>query len=537
MTAAPTYGDVERFRDLIVLRLGLAFEDARLGFLGEVLTRRLRARQRSRDSYLEHLEGGADRVELTALAQELTVPETYFFRHMDQFRAFAEVALPERMRARAAGRALRILSAGCASGEEPFTLAMIVRELRLEPGWDLSIRAIDMNPVALEKAAGGRFSTWSLRETPPDVQRRWFRGAGHDVLLDESIRAQVRFDQRNLAEEDGELWRPGQYDVVFCRNVIMYFAPDVARAVVGRISRAIAPGGYLFLGHAETLRGMSHEFHLCHSHNAFYYQRKDPDEDAASRERWVRAIPEPAPRLDDVEPSVPPADAWIEAIGLAADRIRLLATEPGSERGERGQRGERDQRGERGRRGDRTAGSAGARPPPAAMRAAACDLRPPLELMREERFGEALGLVRAFPPESAHDPDVRLLEAVLLAHSGQLAAAEGACVELLRIDELNAGAHYVLALCCAGAGDARRAIDHDQVAAYLDPEFAMPRLHLGLLARRAGDHAEARRELARALALLQREDASRLLFFGGGFNRDALLAVCRAELVASGGSP
>jgi chemotaxis protein methyltransferase CheR len=99
---------------------------------------------------------------------------------------------------------------------------------------------------------------------------------------------------------------------------------------------------------------------------------------------------------------------------------------------------------------------------------------------------------------------------------------------------MNAGAHYLLALCHEGGGDLQAAGSHDQVAAYLDPGFAMPRLHLGLLARRAGDHEAARRELTEASDLLRREDSSRLLLFGGGFSRDALIAVCQAELAGCG---
>jgi chemotaxis protein methyltransferase CheR len=99
---------------------------------------------------------------------------------------------------------------------------------------------------------------------------------------------------------------------------------------------------------------------------------------------------------------------------------------------------------------------------------------------------------------------------------------------------LNTGAHYLIALCRESAGDRRGAIEHDQTAIYLDATFAMPRLHLGLMARRAGDRETARRELKYALTLLKREDASRLLLFGGGFGRDALAALCRAELDSAG---
>ena len=145
--------------------------------------------------------------------------------------------------------------------------------------------------------------------------------------------------------------------------------------------------------------------------------------------------------------------------------------------------------------------------------------------------------MRGLSPESARDPDALLLRAVLLSHSGQLDAAEKVCAELLAQDDLDAGAHYLLALCREGAGDRQGARDHDQAATYLDPGFAMPRLHLGLLARRAGDREGARRDLASALALLEQEDAARLLLFGGGFRREALIALCRAELVSAGGKP
>jgi len=163
------------------------------------------------------------------------------------------------------------------------------------------------------------------------------------------------------------------------------------------------------------------------------------------------------------------------------------------------------------------------------------DPAPALELLRQERFAEALDQVRAGPPATGENPDVLLLEATLLAHGGQFSAADDVASKLLVMDEFNAGAHYVLALCGEHAGQRERAADHHRVAAYLDPAFAMPRLHLGLLARRAGERDQARRELAQALFLLEREDASRLLLFGGGFNRGALLALCEAALKECGG--
>jgi chemotaxis protein methyltransferase CheR len=157
-----------------------------------------------------------------------------------------------------------------------------------------------------------------------------------------------------------------------------------------------------------------------------------------------------------------------------------------------------------------------------------------LEAVRQERFADALALIGSLPADSNEDPDALLLRAVLLTNHGRLNESEEVCRRLLALDELNAGAHYLMALCREHDGDVKGAIEHGLTAIYLDPGFAMPHLHLGILAKRSGDDATAQRELAQALILLASEDASRILLFGGGFSRDALLQLCRTQLLAAG---
>jgi chemotaxis protein methyltransferase CheR len=124
---------------------------------------------------------------------------------------------------------------------------------------------------------------------------------------------------------------------------------------------------------------------------------------------------------------------------------------------------------------------------------------------------------------------------MLLVSTGDVRGAQSLCVELLAVDELNSSAHYIMALCCEHAGDVSEAIEHCQAAAYLDPDFAMPHLQLGRLARRAGDLSTACRELRLALDLIAREDTARILLFGAGFGRDGLRQLCEGEYRASGG--
>jgi chemotaxis protein methyltransferase CheR len=478
----------ERFRALVAHRFGLQFEADRLAWLDDVLQRAVDASRLGCERYLAQLaQPGDDRAtddRFGALVQELTVPETYFFRNPDQFRALQQQVLPALLRQAPAARRVRVLSAGCASGEEAYSIAIMLRGLMPDASWTLSVHGIDLNPAMIEKARSGRYVEWSLRGAPAAQRERWFRRDGPDFVLDAEARAGVSFELRNLCADDARFWQPNAYDIVFCRNVLMYFTPDEARGVVARIAGTLAPQGHLFLGHAETLRRLSDDFELRHTHDTFYYQRKADG----------RAAPLVAP---------PPSGDWVQAIGQAADRIRTLT-------------------------------SHGAAAAPDAAPRPTWPLGEALELLGQERFAQALDVLQALPAESGHDPDVALLQAVLLTHTGQFSLAEAACRRLLATDRTNAGAHHVLAQCCDGAGDPAGAAECERLAAWLDPGFAMPRLHLGLLAQRAGDMAGARRELEQALALLQGEAPWRLRLFGGGFARDALLALCRTQLQACG---
>jgi chemotaxis protein methyltransferase CheR len=371
----------------------------------------------------------------------------------------------------------------------------------LPAGWAAAIRAVDVDAAALARASAGVYSEWALRETPDAARSRWFVREGQGLVLRDEVKRAVEFEERNLAEAEPGLWLPGTYDVILCRNVLMYFTPRKARELSERIAAALAPGGYLFLGHAETLRGLSSAFKLLHTHDSFYYQL---------REGLAATVGEPYATSDAVTPGpvslvphVEAAGSWVEAIARASERIRELDT-------------------------------SGSSPPVAASRAP-WDLGLALELLRAERFGDALDLLSRLPADARGDTGVLLLRATLLAHSGALAEAEVTCLELLESDDCSAEAHYLLALCREGRGDLAGAHHHDQLAAHLDPAFAMPRLHRGLMSRRAGRGAAAGQELAEALDLLRGEEPSRLLLFGGGFNRAALEALCAAELAACGG--
>jgi chemotaxis protein methyltransferase CheR len=497
--------DIERFRSIVTQSLGLRFDDSKLDFLAEIMQQRMESAEcGSGASYLQRLSSSAE--EIRAIAEKLTVCETYFFRYTGHFRAFADVVIPQ-IRARGQRR-LRILSAGCASGEEAYSLAMLIRdELPDHTIWDITILGIDVNASMLAKASRARYHAWAMRDTSGSLRAKYFRREGTEFQLNNDVRSMVRFEERNLADENPSFWQQNAFDVVFCRNVTMYLTFEVTRSVVERIAKSLSAGGFLFMGHAETLRGVSQNFHLLHTHEAFYYQRHDvlmPAGPEMPSQRFV--VP--------VQALADPDNSWFDIISKASERIATLTTEKHA-----GSTG--------------LAGSTAPRPshlhpqPSNAWNRTAA-----MELLRNERFAEALQLLRELPPGPKADPDAQLLLAALLTNHGKLAEAEKVCMGLLQLDELNAGAHYLIALCREHLGDQKAAVEHDQIAVYLDPAFAMPHLHLGLVAKRSGNVETATRELGQALALLVREDASRVLLFGGGFDREALSEFCQAELLA-----
>lgn len=513
-TEAPDLAQTDRFRALVAKRFGLSFEDTKLDWLGRLLQRHAKVSNQTSEQFLLLIEAGVGDDALAPLLQELTVAETYFFRNADQFRALREAVLPDLLRAAKLGRRIRFLSAGCASGEEAYSIALTIEGLLPEASSSFSIRAVDLCAEVIARARRARYSAWSLRETGAEERDRWFRFDGGEWALHDAVCGAVSFEIGNLADANAAFWRGERYDVVFCRNVLMYFTPQGAQDVMVSIARCMAPGGYLFLGHAETLRGLSNQFDLMHSHGAFYYRRRSGQHALEPRVPLGEApMPGAAPLALDAPTEGD--DSWFDAINGAAERIRSLVDQAN---------------------GASPGISAGPSfgltptPPPAASRTRA--LGGVFDLFLRERFAQALDLIHCLPAEMSGDLDVLLFRAVLLLHDGRIDAARDACERLLAADGMNAGAHYVLALCCEAGGDVAGATDRFQVAAYLDATFAMPHVHLGLLARRAGDLPAVRRELEQALALLQLEEPSRLLLFGGGFDRKTWATLCRAELKA-----
>lgn len=456
--------DLVRLQHLVETQLGLRLETASAA---AVLARR-------DPTDLDRLE--RDPGALRALTSDLTTGETYFYRHLEQLEAFRAVALPARLRSNA--DVVRVLSAGCSTGEEPYTLAILVREAAPEHAARVAIDAIDLDEAAIARAKRARYTRWSLRALPPEIELRWFVKARAELSLVSTIRNAVAFKRANLADP---LTLPAShYDIVFCRNVLMYFTEAAARAVIDRLVRALVPGGYLFLGHTDILRDAPVDVTLRESHGTFYYQRSTAP---------------PAMRDRDTA-------AWFSTIEAASERVRVLA--------------------------DRAASA----PEAPVEHDLATSLAAIRERIARDDFAGALAALERLPAAHAGDADVVLLRAVALTEHGDPQRAAAACAKLLELATHAASAHYLLAVCRESAGDLAGAVHHAELATQHAPDFAMAHLRFGLIARHAGDRTAARRELVRAIEALQVEDPQRLALHAGGLGRDALIRMCRTELAA-----
>lgn len=495
-----------RFAAAVADRLGLSIEPDRIA---AAMDRAAARRGEPLATYLDRLERG-EPDELGALASELTVGETYFLRHIEQCRAFIDVAVPDRL----ARGSVRALSVGCSSGEEPYTLAMLLREAH--PTASFEVHGIDLNPDQIARARAGRYSRWSLRAVEPAFEKRWFQPDGANVRVVPEIKKSVTFAVGN-ALACNELALAARWDIVFCRNMMMYLTDENMSLLLARMARSLALGGFLFLGHAETLRGRSvPQLALCHTHGTFYYRRIEPTSDAVVE---VRSPLGTAPPSDAAGPG-----GWFNDIHAAAQRVRAMvddAIEPSAPP-----------------RRDATPipRRPAPTPPPAiaVVPPSSTELDAIRDLLIQERFVEATERLERLGPAGGTNRDAVLLRALVLTHAGRFDDAREACRGLLALDGASAGANYLLALCAESTGDTDAAARLAQRSAELDPSFAMARVHLGLLARRSGDREIAWRELTRAIALLEREAPTRLALFGGGFSRQTLLGMCRAELAAIG---
>ena len=251
-------------------------------------------------------------VEWRRLEGEVTVGETYFLRYIEQFAALRETILPELIARNGVEKRLRIWSAGCATGAEPYSVAILISELLGErlADWRVSILGTDINEDALAAARQGAFGAWALRSLSAEQKAEWFKAEGRRFQLRSRYRSLVRFQHGNLLDLLGpqaplEL---DEFDLILCRNVLIYFHPDTVTALVAALANRLNAEGWLLIGHAEPNPGLEAHARTVQLTGTMAYRRRDsraPDPEPPA-EPWT------PPEL--IEPQAP-AETPLPAAG------------------------------------------------------------------------------------------------------------------------------------------------------------------------------------------------------------------------------
>ena len=449
--------DWDLARQWVESETGMDLSGSRISRLRDAVTRSLEGKDSA--AVLRGLVTRPDRQAgfLERLTGQLTVGESFFFRNEHHFRVLRETVLPQILAENNARREVRIWSAGCATGEEPYSLAILLDQLLgTTPGWQTSVLGTDLNPEFLHRAREARYRQWSFRQTDINRNREYFQTEGDTFRLVDRLRPHVRFATLNLVKDvyPSPLTGTVGLDLILFRNVAIYLKPEVTAAILRRFHQALRPGGWLLLGETEVTAAHPGDFEVRRFEHATLFQKSSD----RSTDVVDDTISSPPPALAGVAltpqirlPNVPELPEWVPLprSRVAAASPSMLA--PGGASSEAlawehlGQALAAGNLDEAERRVDRL---------PVVKQRASLRLRFVNSLLARAEVARARRMLELCLQEDPLLLEAQLLKAGFAEEAGDLTAAEQACRRALYIDPIAPMAHFQLALVLERKGDA-----------------------------------------------------------------------------------
>lgn len=427
---------------------------------------------------------------LENLTAELTVGESFFLRNEHHMRALREHVLPEILRDNADRREVRLWSAGCATGEEPYSLAILLDQQLAERGhWQVSILGTDLNLAFLERARQARYRQWSFRQTDVQQDRRYFSVDGDWFALEPRLRGPVRFAYLNLVKDVYPSAMTGTLglDLIVFRNVAIYLKPEITTAIIERFQRALRPGGWLLLGEAELSLAQTAGLEPRQFEQATFFRKPT----GAPRD-----LPPPPPIL------TPPVSAAPSFGGPALPGVPVLP-----------------------QWGPLPWTAGGNRPVPASPPARPADLKLSEQVERHARrkdFTEAERVLESITP-TRERAQSRLRYLRVLLESAEIVRARQMLEICLREEPLTIEGQLVKAGFAEEVGDLEGAEQACRRALYIDRHCVLGHFHLGLVLHQKGDQAGTRRSLQTTLGLIRGKNPQALVEYGEGICYGRLL--------------
>jgi chemotaxis protein methyltransferase CheR len=443
--------------------------------------------------------------QIEVLASYLTVGETYFFREKKSFEMLEKHLLPDLIRSRQGNeKSLRIWSAGCCTGEEPYSIAILLSKMIPDiKDWNITILSTDINPRFLKKASAGVYTDWSFRDTPLAIKERYFKRTkeGRFEILP-SIKKMVTFSYQNLVEDSypSLLNNTNAMDIIFCRNVLMYFDHEYQRKVIQNLYRCLVDGGWLIVSPSETSHVLFSQFVTFNFPGAILYRKAVAGDkiqvSGFEMQDAISKFQDTSYKLqvssDKMQEIIPPK------IILPEEPCEYPSLKNGVLKAEE---------------------------------IHADPYKEVMALFKQGRFTEATEKIAELLSMKKDDTKAMALLARAYANQGHLSEAHEWCEKAILADKLNPGCHYLLATILQERGQTEEAVTSLKRALYLEPDFVLAHFSLGNLTRQQGKLKESEKHLENALTLLHDYPNDEILPEAEGVTAGRLKEIIRLMIV------
>lgn len=430
--------------------------------------------------------------EFKELLNLITIGETYFFRDAKHFNILRKYILAEIAKEKQAqgNRAIKIWSAGCSTGEEPYSIAItLVETLQPISMWDIEILASDVSTRALNIAQEGVYSKWSLRSTNRSYIEKYFIHDNKKFILKDEIKKMVNFEYFNLIKEPFPLSKMGDYwDIIFCKNVTIYFKPESTKRVISNFYKSLQKGGYLFIGASESLYHISNEFKLVEIDGNFIYQK--PVDDAVKK-----PVEEPKVVLEKITPPIrlhkkPKKD---DELKKEIEEIKQKVQTPSKEE-------------------------------------KIAELYKKAQYYFEAgMFEKALFELMKIIEFTEEHAETFLMLADIYANKEQFDDAERECRRALQLNSLLSPAHFLLGIILNKKGKTQEAIDEFKKTIYLDPNLPLAHLNLANIYYENKEYQKAAAQYRATINILTKSPDIPVKI-GGEFSKEILIQTCQRKI-------
>lgn len=495
--------DFTLFQELLVEESGLYFDKERSQSLHFALWERLQ--NRGHDSYQEyynllkfHPEGC---LEIRELLDLITIGETYFFRNRPQFEALMRCVLPEIIQRKmySPDRSIRVWSAGCSKGDEAYSIAIAIMEaLPSYEDWDISILGTDINRNVLMCAKEAIYGEKDISHLPKEYLDKYFKVQGSNYLLDARVKKCVGFEYHNLAKDPFILEGMQNVDIIFCRNVMIYFDFQTTKRIIDTFYNSLIRDGYLFLGHAETLWQITNKFETVEFPQTFVYKKALIPVEGEHVKPFI-GVPE-----IELEEFVPVKEAASEEVFPKEAEQKLEEKPESIEEVEK---------------------------PPVEIDEIESLYREATILFREKKYQEALSSSDKIIAQDKNHIRAYSTRATILANQAKYEDAADTLAKIIAVDNLNVEAYYLLGVLSYKTNDLKEAEKQFKKVIYIDPDIVLAYFNLGNIYLYQKEFRKAAREFHNAISLLEKRAKDEQVRFCEDFTVEFLLRACKNNLV------